>query len=112
MFLFRSYQTEKKFEDVENIEEVKKVEEKIESVYVISLNGEPVCFKKDTTEVFSKVDEMRDKLKFDLVCNGSKVFDEFDYDKEHCSIYSRGMNAFMGGETLEYLISWKKVSNE
>lgn len=110
MFLFRSFETVKKEQKVADENESSE-DFIIDSVYVICLNGDPVSYRKDRMEVFKKMDEMRDRLKFQLICDGYKVYDEMDYDKEVCRIYSKGVNVIFGGENLEYIISWKKISN-
>lgn len=111
MFLFRSYDPEKK---VENVQEENTITENTipESIYIISLNGEPVCYKKDRLDVFKKVSELKDELKFNLVCQGNKVYDEDNFDKDFCKIYSKTMNTIFERENLEFTITWKEVCSD
>lgn len=112
MFLFRNNY----FFNKEEIKIEKEVEENnenfvVESVYLLSVNGKPIGYKKTLDEVYKKVEELEKRYRLSLMQENKKVFSEMDTDYRLCRVYSRGYNFIINYDTLEYIITWEKIKN-
>jgi Na+-transporting NADH:ubiquinone oxidoreductase subunit NqrF len=108
MFLFRSSSAEEKKEEVISHPDEDYM---IESVYLVLKDGEPVCFRKKLNDGYLKINELLDKIKFDLTLEGKQLFEDWDKSEKVCRIFSRNTNWITNYDKLETVLSLKKVTN-
>jgi hypothetical protein len=114
MFIFkRYYDTSDKVENetFNSDESSEDVEYIVDSKYIIMIDGEPVGFTSNKEEAFQKIKELIEGFKIKFILEGSKFYEDWNYNSERCIISSQDYNSFLSIERPRHIIRWKKITN-